>query len=143
MSAPTAALTRHQRYLTQALDHVTEVYQQERQAEKARTIYGGLCHSFPILVRTCGLCQALAYVEAKAAPSDDRGRAYRALRRHVAALFGLQEGQLLQTVRTAGVLDYMRYTRTVLDAWIFYKRFAVSILKVDSPQAAENRGGTP
>jgi CRISPR-associated protein Cmr5 len=26
-----------------------------------RDIYGGLCHSFPVLVRTCGLCQALAF----------------------------------------------------------------------------------
>lgn len=134
MSAP----TRQQHHMSLALDHITEV---AGHPEGVRTIYGGLCHSFPILVRSCGLCQALAFVAAKAAPSTERGTAHTLLRGHIAAAFALQPGQLLDTIRAAEMPAYMRHTRTVLDAWIFYKRFAVSILKVESAHEGEEQGG--
>ena len=130
MSAP----TRQQHHMSLALDHITEV---AGHPEGVRTIYGGLCHSFPIVVRSCGLCQALAFVAAKAAPSTERGTAHTLLRGHIAAAFALQPGKLLDTIRAAEMPAYMRHTRTVLDAWIFYKRFAVSILKVESAQEGE------
>ena len=130
MSAP----TRQQHHMSLALDHITEV---AGHPEGVRTIYGGLCHSFPILVRSCGLCQALAFVAAKAAPSTERGTAHTLLRGHIAAAFALQPGKLLDTIRAAEMPAYMRHTRTVLDAWIFYKRFAVSILKVESAHEGE------
>ncbi len=141
MTAQPAQLTRQQRYLTTALDHVTAVKTKD---EKVRKIYGGLCHSFPVLVRACGLCQALAFVEAKATgkDSDARVQAYRLLREHVAALLGRTPETLLQAVRKDGMLDYMRHTRAVLAAWIYYKRFAVSILKVESARDAEDEGGS-
>jgi len=128
--------TRQQRHMAMAFEHLTEV--KREQSERTRTIYGGLCHSFPVLVRTCGLCQALAFVEAKVAGGGDRGRAYGLLYRHVAALLGRPEGEPLDMIRQASATDYMRHTRTILGAWIFYKRFAVSILKVGSAQDAQN-----
>ena len=134
MSAP----TRQQHHMSLALDHITEV---AGHPEGVRTIYGGLCHSFPILVRSCGLCQALAFVAAKAAPSTERGTAHTLLRGHIAAAFALQPGKLLDTIRAAEMPAYMRHTRTVLDAWIFYKRFAVSILKVESAHEGEEQDG--
>ncbi len=140
-SPPTRATTRQQRDLVRALKHVTAVSHKD---EGVRKIYGGLCHSFPVLVRTCGLCQALAFVEAKATSRDqnpsERVQAYRTLREHIAELLGKTALTLLDTVRDDSMTDYMRHTRTVLGAWIYYKRFAVSILKVDSAQAAENEG---
>ncbi len=139
MPTPTRAMTRQQRDLVRALDHVTAV---SRKDEGVRKIYGGLCHSFPVLVRTCGLCQALAFVEAKATSRDqnpnERVQAYRALREHVAELLGKTASTLLETVRDDTMTDYMRHTRTVLGAWIYYKRFAVSILKVESAQEAQD-----
>jgi CRISPR-associated protein Cmr5 len=133
MSVPAPTLTRQQRYLTLALAHVEMV---AREAKEAKDIYGGLCHTFPVLVRTCGLCQALAYVEAKAAGNGARGKAYTLLRGHVAAVLGVPDA--LAAARDAEVTEYMRYTRTILAAWIFYKRFAVSLLKVESGQAADD-----
>lgn len=136
MSTP-VALTRQQRYMTLAFEHISAV--KEKKGE-AGAIYGGLCHTFPVLVRTCGLCQALAFVEAKAAGGGDRGVAYTLLRDHVAAVLGQNTDGLLKAVRTAPVADYMRHTRTVIDAWIFYKRFAVSILKVESASTGDKEG---
>ena len=57
--------TLSQATMQQALDLVREVV---GKPEQVRTIYGNLCHEFPVLVRTCGLCQAIAVVTP---PSND------------------------------------------------------------------------
>ena len=108
---------------------------------QGRKVYGGLCHSFPILVRTCGLCQALAFHEDKATEaSKPRGQAHGLLLDHIARLLGIEGRQaLLRHVREdSGITDYMRDTRRVLAAWIYWKRFAVSILKVKDARDAED-----
>jgi CRISPR-associated protein Cmr5 len=150
MSGP-GLVTRQQRFMTLAMGHVEQIGRAHQKQPQVRNIYGGLCHAFPIMVRANGLCQALAFVEAKAnagsssgqdkdGASGSRAEAYGLVRAHVAAVLDIDNGTLLTRVREAGVADYLRYTRTVLDAWIFYKRFAVSILNVQSAQAAEEGG---
>jgi CRISPR-associated protein Cmr5 len=58
---------------------------------------------------------------------------------HVAALLGTQQPSMVQTIRDADALTYMHHTRRVLGAWIYFKRFAVSILKVETSQASEDQ----
>jgi CRISPR-associated protein Cmr5 len=53
----------------------------------------------------------------------------------VAAVLGVT-GDPLDAVRQAETLDYMLKTRRVLEAWIYFKRFAVSILRVESGKDA-------
>lgn len=106
--------------------------------KETKQIYGGLCHSFPVLVRTCGLCQAVAFSKAKAGDGkDSREKAHDLLLQHVAKVLGVQ-GDPLQVVRDASASDYMLYTRRILSAWVYFKRFAESILKVSSP---DEKGG--
>lgn len=132
MSAPT--ITRAQRDLALAERLVTEV---EAEPEAVRRIYGGLCHSFPVLVRSCGLCQALAYSQAKAAAGEGpRRRAHELLLCHVGILLESPDDPLGR-VREAEVVEYMLATRRVLGAWIYFKRFAVSILKQEDSRGAE------
>jgi CRISPR-associated protein Cmr5 len=111
-----------------ALKCVQEVEQEE---EKVRQIYGAMCHSFPVLVRTCGLCQAIAF-SADKAQSDDRKRAkaHQLLLNHVAKILNLNTECLLEEIVRIDAPTYLRYTRQVLSAWGYFKRFAVSILKV-------------
>lgn len=101
-------------------------------------IYGGLCHQFPVMVRTCGLCQALAFSVAKKGSEGARGKAHGLLLQHVAELLGVKEEELLQKVLEADTLTYMLHTKRVLAAWIYFKQFAVSILKVQSAQEAKD-----
>ena len=122
--------TRRQRFMKQALDRVGAVKGQSYQK-----IYGGLCHKIPVLVRTNGLCQTLAFVADKASGSGDRARAYQRLRVHIAEILATPVESLMDTVSQASVPRYVQYTRTLLDAWVYYKRFAVSILNVDAAQA--------
>lgn len=132
--------TLSQLYFGRALDDVQAVLRENNPG--MQKIYGGLCHKFPILVLTCGLCQAVAFVESKTVGIDaDRVQAYKLLRKHVAALLDLPLAELQENVRDSSLNDYMRYTRRIRQAWVYYKRFAVSLLKVESGAAVEQDGG--
>jgi CRISPR-associated protein Cmr5 len=100
-----------------------------------KKIFGGLCHTVPVLLGTNGLVQTIAFIEHKIGeqqPAEwgDRERAFALLRGEIAHLLRVDADVLLQTVRNSDVLQYQRYTRTVLDAWIYYKRFAMTVLHV-------------
>ncbi len=115
------SLTRSQKDMGDAAGRVAQV----RREPWAKT-YGSLCHSFPVMVRTCGLCQAVAFSAAKAAKEP----AHRRVLEDVRAILGIDPA----TVATVGCTDYMLHTRRLLAAWIYYKRFAVSILGVERPE---------
>ena len=129
--------TRQQAHFKLALEQITELKNrpQTEQQQKINRAYGGLCHKLPFLVRNDGLCQAIAWVEEKshADPPTPLSRAYLLLRAHMAQVLGVapagQDG-LLAPVQGADVTVYMRDTREILDAWVYYKRFASSVLNV-------------
>lgn len=127
-------MTRQQRYLSQARQNVETM---RNAPPKVRRVYGGLCHKLPILVRTNGLCQTVALVEAKSSGTSEQARAYQALREHVGDLLGLSGDGVVAAVRDAELTRYVRYTRALLEGWTYYKRFAVSILEVESASAVE------
>src|SRR5579875_2486959 len=104
-----------------ALEHVTEI--KEKQQKEIGDIYGSLCLNFPVMLRQNGLRQTIAFIEDKASAKDERARAYQLLRSHIAANLGLNESKLV---------DLLRDTRLLLAAWIYYKRFAVSILGAEA-----------
>jgi CRISPR-associated protein Cmr5 len=127
--------TLSQATMQQALDLVREV---KGKSGQVPTIYGNLCHEFPVLVRTCGLCQAIAFCADKA-QSDEKARAeaYRLLLKHIGKVLGVEtdgnggaNNRLLEKILGADTTEYMLYTRRVLQAWVYFKRFAVSVLGV-------------
>lgn len=127
--------TLSQATMQQALDLVREV---KGKSGQVPTIYGNLCHEFPVLVRTCGLCQAIAFCADKAQSDDkERAGAYRLLLQHIGAIVGVKtdgnggvDDPLLEKILQAGTTEYMLHTRRVLQAWVYFKRFAVSVLGV-------------
>ncbi|MGH2533306.1 MAG: type III-B CRISPR module-associated protein Cmr5 [Thermomicrobiales bacterium] len=120
-------MTRQQQDLARALDHISQL----EDDETLRKTYGSLCHGFPILIRTNGLCQTLAFCFEKKSGDDVRARAYQRLWSHIAATLGHQnEATLLNHVRQVSNAEYLFYTRRLMEAWVYYKRFAVSLLGV-------------
>ncbi|MBO1437223.1 type III-B CRISPR module-associated protein Cmr5 [Meiothermus sp. CFH 77666] len=117
--------TRAQEDMKKALNLVSSL---EGENEEVKNIYGGLCHNFPILVRQSGLCQALAFSADKATGDGNRARAHQKLLEHVAAILG--QNDALGAVQGADAIGYMHYTRRVLSAWVYFKRFAASVLGV-------------
>jgi len=139
-------VTRQQALMSQAITAVQGVKDAHPSGD-VRKIYGGFCHTFPVLVRSCGLCQAMAFVEAKAADKGERGIAYQTLRKHVYEI--LRDGHLCGKAQNAVQLSaelttlpterYALATRLLLNAWVYYKRFAESILDVKSGEQEQNR----
>lgn len=101
--------------------------------EDERRKYGSLAHRLPVLVRTAGLAQALAFVEAR---GDKTGKELLA---HIAEV--VQEKELLKRSREAELEEYLYLTRKVLDALTWYKRFAQSVLGVEATADKEEVGG--
>ena len=125
---------RGQKHLLLAAEQVKKV-----QGTEAADIYGGLCHNFPIMVRSLGLCQTLAYYESKTTGKDKkRCAAYEHKLSDIRAISEIPANKVLSTY-AAGlpVLEYMQLTREILDAAIYFKRFAVSLLKVESASQVE------
>lgn len=136
--APVVRQTRQQRVFTEAVAHVVSLKDGERPlSRKSQKIYGSLCHKLPVLVRTNGLCQTLAFIEERAKDSSERGEAYRHLRSHIASVLGVVPEKLVAAVGTASLPEYQLHTRNILAAWVFYKRFAVSILGVESGDVSD------
>lgn len=117
--------TRTQQDMRVALELVRSL---EQASSELKNIYGGLCHSFPVLVRQSGLCQALAFSAAKAAGEGERAQAHKKLLEHVGRI--LQVSDTLQAAQEADATQYMHMTRRVLEAWVYFKRFAASVLGV-------------
>ena len=120
--------TRSQNDFILAHKLVTSVF--ENSGENTRKIYGGLCHSFPIMVLTCGLCQAVAFADDKSTSKDtERAEAHKLLLAHVGRV--LEVSDPVKALREDDALAYIQHTRRLLDSWIYFKRFAVSILRVE------------
>ena len=129
--------TESQMAMRQALELVQQVSEENDEVKK---IYGGLCHDFPILTRTCGLCQAIAFSADKAQSDDSaRAKAHQLLLEHIRQILGVRtngtgsaDDSLLKHIAEAEAMEYMLCTRKVLYAWVYFKRFAVSILGVET-----------
>ncbi|MEJ5297975.1 MAG: type III-B CRISPR module-associated protein Cmr5 [Armatimonadota bacterium] len=131
-------MSRQQDLMGQAIEHITA---HAADHEDRRKIYGGLYHKLPVLIRTCGLCQALAFVNSKTQADDDRGSAHQAVMSDVTQVLTrycgvtLQQGDkggILSAVRRLNSRQYALATRILLQSLVFHKRFAESILGVEA-----------
>ena len=121
--------TRNQEFAAKVFGQVTQVAGRLGREESKR--YASLTQKLPVLVRTAGLAQALAFVDARGGAAGER------LLGDLAAVVGLTTAQrLLECAREAELPEYMRLTGTVLEALNWYKRFAQSV-----PGLKEGVGG--
>jgi len=104
--------------------------------ETERSKYGAMCHKLPILIRTAGLAQALAFVDARGDAPPKK------LLDDLAAVIGEQtKADLLLKSRTAPLHDYMLLTRSSMAALTWFKRFAQSVLGVQMGDTATGGAG--
>lgn len=113
--------TRDQEYASVAVKKVSAVKENLNEDDCNR--YGAMAHQLPILIRSAGLAQALAFLETR----DTHG--HQQLLNDLAATVGLS-GTLVQKARTLPLNEYMHLTRQVMAALLWYKRFAQSILDI-------------
>jgi CRISPR-associated protein Cmr5 len=123
--------TRAQQDLKLAHQSVSEVQAgHPNPTDATKKIYQQLCKQFPIMVIQCGLCQTLAFHADKGSKTDERGKAHQLILKQAASIMKVENA--LQTAQTCDALTYMHFTRRILEAWVFVKRFAVSALEIEN-----------
>jgi CRISPR-associated protein Cmr5 len=126
--------TRDQEYASVAVNKVKAV--KENLDEDNRNRYGSMAHQLPILIRSAGLAQALAFLETR----DTDG--HKQLLKDLAVTVG-ESGNLVQKARGAELNEYMHLTRQVMAALLWYKRFAQSILGIKPGDIVKDANLTP
>ena len=131
--------TINQEFALSAHKNVQDVYNQYKSDSKKdkayRKKYGTMAHKLPILVRTAGLVQAVAFVDAK----SQKVPAWRQYLDDVAQTVNHPDGQaLLEASQRANLSAYILLTHRVSAALVWYKRFAESVLKVDQSEQDES-----
>jgi CRISPR-associated protein Cmr5 len=110
----------------------------ERVLEEEKKSYGSMAHTLPVLIRTAGLAQALVFVSARG--SSAQKRLLTDVTSTVRTLVPTASADGLVTeCQDADLVVYMQLTQQVLDALLWYKRFAQTVLGVDGTE--ENGGG--
>lgn len=130
-------LTREQFYAKAVFDKIKPLMDRS-EADKKK--YGSLAHKLPVLIRTAGLAQALAFVQARN-HNDDEKSPQRQLLRDLADVLRenkvlAQNADLVERSRVAPFDEYMRLTEASLQALLWFKRFAQSELKVQAGEEA-------
>ena len=119
-----------QEYLNRALTDVQAV-KDGQHSTNVQKAYGSLCHQVPVWVLTNGLALTAAFVDSKATGASEQARAFKLMRTHlIGALGGGSNDANLSALVNRRAASYQLDTLAVLDAWAFYKRFAVSLLDV-------------
>lgn len=109
--------------------------EQPKKAKAYRKKYGTMAHKLPILIRTAGLVQALAFVQAK----GTKTAAWQDYLNDVAHTVDRANGAaLLQESQTVPLNEYIYLTREVSSALLWYKRFAESILKIEASDQSDD-----
>jgi CRISPR-associated protein Cmr5 len=116
--------TRDQRY---AVDAYNNVFAAKQNGKNFYEKYGSMAHKLPILIRTAGLAQALSFVEAKASDNIALKRLLVDIGKTVSA-----NAPLSEKARGANLIEYILLTKQVMDALLWYKRFAQSVLGVQA-----------
>jgi CRISPR type III-B/RAMP module-associated protein Cmr5 len=134
-----------------AIDRVSTV-----QDRSFATTYGTRCFDFPIMVLSSGLAQTVAYYRAKAkgetadlakpqadgtTPSESKRKAYAVYLDHmadvlVASRLMVPKADVLTWVLAADVPTYMLATQRLVQAGVYFKHLATSLLGVDSTTEA-------
>lgn len=99
----------------------------ETHSETAHKKYGSMAHKLPVLIRTAGLAQALAFLEARG--DQDQKQLLADL------MAVLKQPTLVARSRDVDLGEYARLTRETLAALLWFKRFAQAVLKVEDAGA--------
>jgi CRISPR-associated protein Cmr5 len=120
-------LTREQRYANQVYAAV------EKHISESKTFrdkYGSMAHKLPVLIRTAGLAQALAFVEARHKEGTAQNRLLQDLAEVLTELGQVNGGLAVQS-RSLPFDGYMLLTEACIEALLWFKRFGSSLLDAD------------
>jgi CRISPR-associated protein Cmr5 len=109
------------------------------QNDHHKEAYGRLCIHLPEMIHRNGLCQTVAFLEAKGADSE-RKPWFGQVLRDLAAVskLGASPALFAADVRAVQLTQYQRYSREALACAQWLKRYSEAILKVDASQGVDD-----
>jgi CRISPR-associated protein Cmr5 len=123
--------TRDQRYATHIYQQVQAISQIEDKNAKS---YGVMAHKLPILIHSAGLVQALFFVASR----EENKAMLTLFLNDLADTVKQKNGeQLLLSAQKATLGEYIYLTQCILDALLWYKRFAQSLLDIDTTDSMD------
>lgn len=124
--------TRDQKFASLIYQQIQAIKQQPVANQKR---YGVMAHKLPVLIRTAGLAQAVIFALTR---TDNESKL---LIQDLNRLLEIDLKEQCFGHNAQNLSNYIYLTQQVLDALLWYKRFAQSELDVDSTdQADEMRG---
>ena len=146
--------TRDQQYAASAYAHIEEVLEKYPKLDvksgdtlallykKNRKRYGVIAHKLPILIRTAGLTQALAFISSRSKKKKTgKEDEFSLFLSHLAKTINIDTNDLVQYSIQQHLSNYMYITQQVLDALLWYKRFAQRVLDVDPTDQLDDEQG--
>lgn len=119
--------SREQEFAAAIYPQVQSVLEKKSESDKKK--YGSMAHKLPILIRTSGLAQAIAFVESRGLEP------HKELLHHLASVVTQEPSDAFaKRCRDAELADYMALTEQTMLALTWYKRFAQSVLDVDASE---------
>jgi CRISPR-associated protein Cmr5 len=136
--------SRDQQYAAQVFRQVEKLLGRNRKEQKQ---YGSMAHKLPVLIRSAGLAQALAFVAATVKrgrdENDVEGTKWTPqgqLLDDLAQMLELEGAEeLLTQSRNVSLDEYMFLTQNALAALLWYKRYAQSVLDVEPSDETDDR----
>lgn len=127
--------TRSQTYAAAVYEKVKAIKDDKSKEKPYHKKYGGMAHKLPVLIRTAGLAQALVFVSGKGE------QAWTDLLSDLNAVVGKTNGKdLLLASLSEDLFNYMHLTRRSMDALVWFKRFAESVLNVKQGEEETGMG---
>ena len=110
----------------------------EGKTDKKVKQYGSMAHKLPLMIRSAGLAQTLAFVQVK----SKKQKACEQLLDDLAKTLNQLNGEkFVDQSRIVSLDEYMFLTQNALAALLWYKRYAQSVLDVepgDEPDDADD-----
>lgn len=130
--------TREQRYASGVYEFMQRCKARDERYQKA---YGSIAHTLPMLIHKAGLVQALSFVASRPSGKNEVSHAPHDLLNDLALVLGYTSDQALcDASRRLTLPEYMRLTQEALQALLWFKRYAQSVLDIDSPTDAHVEG---
>lgn len=124
------------REMTRDQERAHAAYQAVSRANtrKDKDHYGRQCLRLPALIHQCGLCQTIAFFQAKGGETGEKKEHFRNVLEDLAAVSRLGEDatELAQKAREEDMKTYQWMTREALASAQWLKRYAEAVLKVES-----------
>jgi CRISPR-associated protein Cmr5 len=128
--------TRSQRYAQRAFSRIQERAEALKEEKKKRKEFAGFAKRFPTLIHTCGLCQALAFAQAKGEAAKEPN-AYKDYLTDLVDVLTMETDVLLGGARRDPITKYMHLSREAIAAAGWLKRYAEALITDEEEEQQE------